>query len=214
MQQDPYDFQSYDSPTLPYIPYALPTTTHTPYNAQSQTVSNDTYAPSTLPLYESIPALVHTQIPPTNPQSIPYLPEQPIPQKKKRRRWLTFGAFILIALIIAVSTLALVSYINRSTPTKTLDTFCSALQNGKYQTAYDQFSPTMQTNFTESQFASIFSNDGIAICSHGTASENGTSTTTSLHLLHKISKGTNNDKVIVIKDSHNQWKINDIQKVS
>ncbi len=216
MQQDPYDFQSYDAPALPYIPYAT-STTHTPYNAQLQTVSNDTYVPPTLPLYESSTTFAHTQIPPTNPQFITSSPEQliaPTPQKKKRRRWLTFGAIILTALIIAASTFALVSYINRSTPMKTLDTFCSALQNGKYQTAYDQFSPTMQTNFTESQFASIFSNDGIAMCSHGIASENGTSTTTSLHLLHKTSKGTNNDKVIVTKDSHNQWKINDIQKAS
>ncbi|GAC1661897.1 MAG: hypothetical protein PVS3B3_32750 [Ktedonobacteraceae bacterium] len=121
---------------------------------------------------------------------------------------------MLIILVVAASTFALVSYLNRSTPTKTLDTFCTALQDGKYQTAYDQFTPSMQTNFTESQFATLLSSDRVTKCSHGMASENGTSTTTDLHLLHKTSGGINNDKVVVIKDSHSQWKINDIQKVS
>ncbi len=214
MQQDPYESHSYDSPALPYIPYAAPTVnTSQPYNAQVQPSTHNMYPPPPMPsTYESIPSYPQTLA--TTPQPGTDTSEQPVPGKKKRRRWLSIGAFILIALVVAASTFALASYLNRSTPMKTLNTFCTALQAGKYQTAYDQFSPTMQMNFTESQFAALFASDSIARCSHGSASENGTSTTTDLHLLHKTSKGINNDKIVVIKDSHDQWKINDIQKAS
>lgn len=212
MPQDPYDFQSYDSPALPYIPYDTPTVnTSQPYNVQAQTSSNDMYPSPMSSAPESVPSYVQTFATPA--QITIDTPEQhvPVPEKKKRRRWFAIGALILIVLVVAASTFALVSYLNRSTPMKTLDTFCSALQDGKYQIAYEQFSPTMQSNFTESQFAGLFASDSIATCSHGIASESGTSTTTDLHLLHKTSKGINNDRVIVTKDSHNQWKINDIQ---
>lgn len=217
MPQDPYDFQSYDLPALPYIPYDTPTVnTSQPYNAQAQTSSNDTYPPAVPSVYESTPSYAQTFAAPA--QTTMDTPEQrvaaPVPEKKKRRRWLAIGALILIVLVVAASAFALTSYLNRSTPMKTLDTFCSALQDGKYQIAYEQFSPTMQANFTESQFAGLFASDGIATCSHGIASESGTSTTTSLHLLHKTSKGINNDRVVVTKNSSNQWKINDIQAVS
>ena len=218
MQQDPYnthpyDSQSYDSPALPYIPYASPieNTSHS-YNASESASSSAVYSPL---VYESTP--LHTQTPATNPQpgiSVP-LPEPlvaSVPRKRKRPLWISIGVFILITLVVATSTFALASYLNRSTPTKTLDTFCTALQDGKYQTAYDQFTPTMQMNFTENQFAMLLSSDSVATCKHGNASENGTSTTTDLHLLHKKSKGTNNDKVILTKDNQSQWKINDIHK--
>ena len=198
MPQDSYDFQSYDSSALPYIPYDTPTVnTSQPYNAQAQISSNDMYSPLTPSTSESIPAYV-----PSLPvQATIATPEQhtPVPAKKKRNRWLAIGALILIVFVVAASTFVLASYLNRSTPMKTLDTFCSALQNGQYQTAYNQFSPTMQANFTESQFAGLFASDGIATCSHGVASESGTSTTTDLHLLHKTSKGINNDRVVVTK---------------
>ena len=211
MPEDPYDFQSYDSSALPYIPYDTPAVnTSQPYNAQAQTAADDVYSSPMPSAYES----TYAQTLPA--QAIIDTPEQhaPVSGKKKRRRWLTIGALILIVLVVAASTFALASYLNRSTPMKTLDTFCSALQDGKYQLAYDQFSPAMQASFTESQFADLFTSDSIATCSHGSASESGTSTTTDLHLLHKTSKGINNDRIVVTKDSHNQWKISDIQAVS
>ena len=218
---DPYDSQEYESQALPYIPYATPgKNTAQSYNAPADALSNEVYPPAPS-VYENTPAYAqYAQNPAITPQqerTTPAVAEPPVAAiagKKKRRRWLLIGIVTLILLIVAASTFALVSYLNRSTPTKTLDTFCAALQDGKYQTAYDQFTPTMQTNFTESQFATLLASDSVAKCSHGMASENGTSTTTDLHLYHKTSKGTNNDRVFVIKDAHSQWKINNIQKVS
>lgn len=218
---NPYDSQEYESQALPYIPYATPDeNVAQSYNAPAEVVSNQVYPPAPS-VYENTSAYApysqNTPIPP-QPESYAPVPANPLvtptTARKKRRLWLPIGIAILIILVVATSTFALITYLNRSTPTKTLDTFCTALQDGKYQTAYDQLTPTMQTNFTESQFATLLSSDSVAKCTHGAASENGTSTTTDLHLYHKVSKGTNNDKVVVTKDIHSQWKINDIQKVS
>ena len=218
---NPYDSQEYESQALPYIPYATPSENGAQsYNAPENTFSNKVYLPAPS-VYENASAYAqydqNSAIPPQTGTYAP-VPAESLAtspsEKKKRRLWLPIGIAILIILVAGTSTFALVSYLNRSTPTKTLDTFCSALQDGRYQTAYDQLTPTMQTNFTESQFATLLSSDSVATCTHGVTSENGTSTTTDLHLYHKVSKGTNNDRVVVTKDSHNQWKISDIQKVS
>lgn len=218
---NPYDSQEYEAQSLPYIPYNAPTeNTDQLYNAPENALSNEPYSPAPS-VYENTSG--YTQYAPNPPLPPPSGTYEPVPadpfvastaDKKKRRRWLPVGIALLGILVVGISAFALVSYLNRSTPTKTLDTFCSALQDGKYQTAYEQFTPTMQTNFTESQFATLLSSDSVARCTHGVASENGTSATTDLQLYHKVSKGTNNDRVVVTKDMNNQWKISDIQKVS
>lgn len=218
---DPYDSQEYESPSLPYIPYyAQSENTTQYYNAPGDALSKEVNLPVPS-VYENTPAFApytqDTTNPPlqNNPTSSYAEPLVASPVvKNKRRRWLPISVAILVLLIVGASAFALVSYLNRSTPTKTLDAFCTALQNEKYQTAYDQFTPKLQENFTESEFATLLSSDSVTTCSHGMASENGTSTATDLHLYHSKSKGTNNDRVVVTKDSHNQWKINDIQKVS
>jgi hypothetical protein len=221
---NPYDSQEYESQALPYIPYNAPSeNTVQSYNAPEDIFSNELYPPAPSVYENTSPYAHYAQDLPVTPQPAPYEPLPPISAdplaaspsgKKKRRLWLPIGIAILILLVGATSIFALLTYLNRSTPTKTLDTFCSALQDGKYQIAYDQLTPTMQTNFTESQFATLLSSDSVAVCSHGATSENGISATTDLHLYHKVSKGTNNDKVVVTKDAHGQWKISNIQKVS
>lgn len=218
---NPYDSQEYESQPLPYIPYATPeeTVTHS-YNAPVDASSNEAYPPVPS-VYENTSAYPPYEQPWTTPSStslsepVVANPVTGATSAKKKRRWLPITLVTLSILVVGgVLAFVLVTYLNRSTPMKTLDTFCTALQDGKYQTAYDQLTPTMQTNFTESQFATILSSDSVQQCSHGTVSENGTSATTDLHLYHKTSGGINNDKVIVTKDSHNQWKISNIQKVS
>ena len=217
---NPFDSQEYETQALPYVPYATSgeTVAHS-YNASGDALSNEVYPPAPS-VYENTSA--YAQYEQTTTTTPPAQLNEPLvanpfiatTSAKKKRRWLPITIVILTILIVGASAFALVLYLNRSTPTKTLDTFCTALQDGKYQTAYDQLTPAMQTNFTESQFATILSSDSVQRCSHGTVNENGTSTTTDLHLFHKTSGGTNNDKVIVTKDSHNQWKISNILKVS
>ncbi len=212
---NPYDSQDYNAQALPYIPYAVSDeNASSSYNEQPNIPSNEVYVPTPSD-YENTPP--YTQVAAVSPNTDTLAPSNTTltaPPRKKQRLWLWLSIAALFVLVAGVSSFMLLSYLNRSTPARTLDTFCTALQQGKYQTAYDQFTPSMQTNFTEPQFATLLSSDSVAVCSHGAVSENGTSTTTDLHLYHSKSKGINNDRVVVIKDSHNQWKINDIQKVS
>jgi hypothetical protein len=53
----------------------------------------------------------------------------------------------------------------QSTPTSTLDNYCSALKQKDYKTAYNLASSTQQTVQTESQFASDFSAKTVTDCS-------------------------------------------------
>jgi hypothetical protein len=141
----------------------------------------------------------------------PQFPAVPSPPKRRRRgRWV-IAAIVLLLLLASIATFFIARYITRSTPDKTMDAFCSALQQGDYQSAYAQFSPKLQHIITESAFAAIFSQDKVNLCTHGTAGEAGTSVTSTIRLLH-VSQGVNNDVVTLTKDSSDTWKIDDIYR--
>ena len=114
-------------------------------------------------------------------------------------------------LLVSVTCLFVIRYVNRPTPNKTLDVFCNALQREDYRSAYDQFSKKLQRTLSETTFASILSQDKVIACTHGPTNDSGRSTTTSLKLVH-ASKGINNDDVTLSRDSNNDWKIDDIYR--
>jgi hypothetical protein len=209
MQQDPYNTnpyasQDYESSPLPYVPHA------DSLESMSQS-SNEQVNAQPNNMYPVVPYVrENTSYSQDAEITSPAVLVSSTRSKKKGRRWIALGVILLVILIATVSSFTLFSYLNRSTPTKTLDTFCTALQKGEYQTAYDQFSPTMQANFVESQFAHVLAQNKVITCSHGPVAEIGSSTSTTLQLKH-ISQGVNNDRVFLIKDSHSQWKISDLQ---
>lgn len=128
--------------------------------------------------------------------------------KNRRMRWITLS-ILLVLLFVSISSFLLVKYINRSTPDKTLDTFCRALLQSDYQSAYDQFSARLQQTISEKTFAAPLSQDRVIACTHGTTGEIGNSVTNELKLVH-ISNGSNCDIVTLMKDSNNDWKIDDV----
>lgn len=105
------------------------------------------------------------------------------PQKKSRLGlWI---ALIVIVLLIAGGVGGYV-YLNRSTPTKTLQTFCSALKSSPpdYQTAYNQYSTRQRARESEQAFASglqqSFSNPilgGLKDCTVSNVQQNGSNAT-------------------------------------
>jgi len=221
MPQDSYnsstdDTQRYEPSALPYVPYTK-STSHSS-NVQEDAQSNS-LPPTLSPVSENTEyaregeqssLAIYAPLAPTI--TIVPVPE-PALSKKRGPRWILLAFLLLLMIIVASSAFALSSYINRSTPQKTLDTFCSALQREDYKTAYIQLSSTMQSNFTESQFTGLFTSDKVANCRHGPVSGAGTSTTTSLQLVHHVSGETNNDRVTLTKDGQGQWKIDDLQTV-
>jgi serine/threonine protein kinase len=92
-------------------------------------------------------------------------------------------------------------------PDKTLDTFCNALQQRDYQTAYNQTSNAFQGSYPESKFASDFS--GVTSCTHDTASVSGGNVTTNMTL--GVGSGqTLPVTAFLIKDSTGVWKIDNL----
>ena len=140
----------------------------------------------------------------------PYAAMPPAPVRRRRGRWVVVGVLVAL-LVLSIPTFFIVRYINRSTPNKTLDAFCADVQQGNYQSAYDQFSTRLQRTVSEASFASILAKDRVNACTHGTTGEAGASVTNTLKLVH-VSKGINSDIVTLTKDSNDTWKIDDIAR--
>src|SRR5207248_610970 len=110
---------------------------------------------------------------------------------------------------------ALPIYVNRSTSTKTLDAFCSALKGGNYPTAYNQLSSGLQAKFgSEAAFAAGYANNGglgkVTSCSVGSV-DDGAGTGT---INYTFSGGSALVVDYTLVNENGTWKINDQQLVS
>lgn len=108
---------------------------------------------------------------------VSYPPPPTAPQQKRGRRglWITLGAIIAVLLIAAIA-FGVIGYVNRSTSTKTLNAFCSALKSGNYPAAYNQLSSGLQAKFgSEAAFAAGYANNGglgkVTSCSVGSVDD-------------------------------------------
>lgn len=134
----------------------------------------------------------------------------PLSARRQRGRWIMVGILVAL-LLVSIPTFFIVKYITRSTPDTTLDAFCNALQQENYPSAYAQFSARLQRTISETTFASIFSQDKVNTCTHGTTDDAGTSVTSTIKLVH-ASRGVNHDIVTLTKDSNDSWQIDDIYR--
>jgi limonene-1,2-epoxide hydrolase len=84
----------------------------------------------------------------------------PAPRLKRRGLWIilsAIGGVVVIAIILFV----VIGYVNRTTPTTTLNAFCSALKSGDYRTAYTQLSSGLQSKVgSEANFAAGYASNG------------------------------------------------------
>lgn len=185
------------SETVPYIPYET-SYAQTPESDAASTGGEQSAVIS--PLEEGA----------TTPIAPDAFTSASQPRKSRRRRWIVAGIIALLVVVLAsVASFFLINYINRPTPNRTLDAFCSALQHEDYRTAYSEFSPGMQSTIPEADFAALLSQDKVTLCTHGNTDDSKNSVTTSLKLVH-ASKGINADVVTLTKDKDNNWKISDI----
>jgi FHA domain len=128
-----------------------------------------------------------------------------IEQVRRRTRRLIWIGLGLVA-VIALSVGGYLLFFTRSTPEKTLDTYCSALLGQDYLTAYNQLSPSLRNAETESQFASLLEEQGkLNSCVHGSASVNGS--TASVNLRMNASANQTNSVVTLVQDTGSNWKI-------
>jgi hypothetical protein len=211
---DSYDQQGYDAPSLPYMPkesdqqYAPPQSFWESVNStdKNPVTPYPDFLSSTVPVYVPLENI-------SNGEPSSETAGKVLPHKKRRLAlWLSLGSICAVLVIAALSFFTYL-YINRSTPVKTLDAFCTALQKEDYQTAYNTFSKKFQGNISEADFAGLLSQDKVVLCTHGTTDDSSSSASTNLKLVHD-SKGVNDDIVTLIKDADANWKINDVKKNS
>ncbi len=129
----------------------------------------------------------------------------PIKQVRRRdRRLILIGLGLLVVMALAVGGYF---YITRSTPEKTLDAFCHALQGQDYQTAYNQLSPVLQSGETELDFAHTSKARGrVSACTHSSANTRGNQATANVKLVIASSQSSTST-VTLITDTDSSWKL-------
>ena len=125
-----------------------------------------------------------------------------------RKIWISVLLISLMLLgVIAFNTF---EYLNRSTPDRTLDTFCKALHSKDYQSMYDQLSNKVQKLGSEKLIAANLSN--VKDCTYAISKESenvAAAKLTFIGLSGQFVSGT----IILIKDSNSMWKIDDLQNI-
>jgi limonene-1,2-epoxide hydrolase len=129
----------------------------------------------------------------------------PLEQVRRRdRRFILIGLGLLIVIALAIGGYF---YFNRSTPEKTLDAFCTAMQGQDYQTAYNQLSNSLQSNETELEFANTLRANGkVDTCTHSSANTTNNKATANVTIVTNSGESSSS-KIALIADSSNNWKL-------
>src|SRR5262249_59902648 len=90
-------------------------------------------------------------------------------RQRKREFWI---ALVLLMPLLSITTgiYAGVTSATRSTPDKTLATFCNAMRSGDTSRAYSQYSSQYQRSYPRQQFESDMSADAVSLCSYNSIS--------------------------------------------
>jgi len=134
-------------------------------------------------------------------------------QKDRRRALISLG--ILLAVLVAG--VALGAVLNRSTPDKTLDTFCSAFLANNGQLAYNQLSDKLQKQFGAQLFISAISSTKVTSCTHSPVVVNGSTATATITIglaqtpTSPGSTSTSLTSVTLVQDANGAWKIDNLQ---
>ncbi len=129
----------------------------------------------------------------------------PIEQVRRRdRRFIFIGLGLLIVIALAIGGYF---YFNRSTPEKTLDAFCTAMQGQDYQTAYNQLSNSLQSNETELEFANTLRANGkVDTCTHSSANTANNKATANVMIVTRSGQASRSS-ITLTTDGSNDWKL-------
>lgn len=161
------------------------------------------------------PQLAYQGVPPytgyaSAPPPLPGYQQQPAQQRKGRRGlWIALGAIIAVILVIIIAVVAYAVFAV-STPEKTFSTYCNALKNSDYQTAYNQLSSQEQSRFSEKAFATLTAIglsrvNGIQSCSLNNVQTNGSTATATDTVV--FGNNTSSNSPIVFVNENGTWKI-------
>lgn len=142
-------------------------------------------------------------IPPGFDGPIPgYMPIEEV--RRRDRRFILIGLGLLVVIALAVGSYF---YFNRSTPEKTLDAFCNAMQGQDYQAAYNQLSNSLQISETELDFANTLRANGkVNTCTHSAANTTNNKATANVTIVTNSGQASSSH-IILTADNGNTWKL-------
>jgi hypothetical protein len=132
------------------------------------------------------------------------------PSTKDHRRILVsllLAGFVLMGVMV-FSVFEYLNYLNRSTPDRTLGNFCSALKKKGYQSVHDQLSNKLYKLGTEKMIASNLSN--VKGCTYKLSEEAQYFAVAKISFTG-LSGQLVSGKLMLVKDSNDAWKIDDLQ---
>ncbi|HCI82539.1 MAG TPA: hypothetical protein DHW02_22925 [Ktedonobacter sp.] len=150
------------------------------------------------------------QMPQYGTVSVPAAATQP-----RRKRTLAIISAIVGGVVVLAVILGAVYFAVRSTPTKTLTTFCNDIQSGNYQGAYDQFSAgvreaTPESTFVTSTKAAVDSGGGLKACSIADVTDDGSiGTGVMTWVPNKNGSAAGFDTTLI--DENGTWKIDSLK---
>ena len=193
-----YGGPAYEQTIIGYNP--VPQASQQPYPQQpQQSPDYQGYTPPAQQPYAPAPGQV----------GFPGYPATAVQPQKKSRLGLWI-ALIVIVLLVAAGGVGGYVYLNRSTPEKTITTYCNALQSGDYQTAYNQLSSSLTSKFTESQFAQLSqvgfaAVGGLKSCTVSNVQENGSTATGTI--TGTFGNGKTQPSPVSLVNQNGTWKL-------
>lgn len=209
------DFSAY-APPVPPAP-AYPQQDYQPsYPQQQPAYPYNQPAQQTYPQPAAYPQQQPWGAPAAAPGQFAGVPAQP---RRRGRAGLIIGLIVLI-LIILGGAFAAFAYVNRSTPTKTLQAYCTALQNNDAHGAYILLSTRAQGQENEQTFTQRFAQTeealrsplvgGLKSCTVSNVQENGAGATGTITLAVNNTSATVPLNVTLVKESSGlfgSWKM-------
>jgi len=173
------------NPTVALTPNAISNSTTNASQAQSAQPLAASTNPGTPPQQPSYPELPYAELGPSGLPPISGQFDEPRRPKRRVGLWITL-ALVAVLVIGGGSALGILYYANRSTPTKTLEAFCTTFKKGDAQGFYNVLSSHAQAQTNIDQLKALFaltqSSGGIHDCKVSNVQENGSTATGKLVL--------------------------------
>jgi FHA domain-containing protein len=132
------------------------------------------------------------------------------PTTTRSHRKILISILLIALVIVGIIAFSSFKYLNRSTPEKTLDNFCTALHSKDYQAMYDQLSGSLQALGSVKLIAENMSN--VQNCTYAISKESENTTVAKLIFIGDSGQRISGT-IILTKDSNSTWKINDLQNI-
>ncbi len=114
-----------------------------------------------------------------------------------------FGAYMILHSFPGISS---------GRPDAVLSDYCTRLQSGDYQGAYNDYSSGLKSQISSADFARMWANKPIHPCLYNISSSSDQSASAMITITEFPSNSPTNYSVMLIKDSNGDWKIDSFQQ--